>query len=312
MNIKNIILITLVTILSLACVSKKQKDNTINISGAFALYPITIQWAEEFKKGHEEIRFNISAGGAGKGMADAMAGTVDIGMFSREISAEEKNKGVWWVGLCIDAVLPTVSAENPYIDEIKQGGMTRDEFRKIFIDGTITTWAQILNKAEGHRIENYTRSDACGAASTWAKYLGGKQEDIIGVGIHGDPALAEAVSKDPYGIAFNNTAFVYDIKTGALRQGLEVIPIDLNNNGIIDPEEDFYYSFDALLDAVTSGIYPSPPARELYFVAKEKPQKKATINFIEWILTDGQKLVKQSGYVPISPEEISKSLNKIK
>ena len=81
------------------------------------------------------MRFNISGGGAGKGMADALAGTADLGMFSREISQEEKDKGVWWVGLTIDAVIPTISAENPYIDIIKSRGLTRDEFKGIFIDG---------------------------------------------------------------------------------------------------------------------------------------------------------------------------------
>jgi phosphate transport system substrate-binding protein len=40
---------------------------TINISGAFALYPITVKWAQEFKKIHPNVVFNISAGGAGKG-----------------------------------------------------------------------------------------------------------------------------------------------------------------------------------------------------------------------------------------------------
>ncbi len=90
-----------------ACVSKKQKEQTISISGAFALYPLVVKWAEEYKKEYPEIRFNISGGGAGKGMADALSGAVDLGMFSREIHQAEKDKGVWWIGLTIDAVVPT-------------------------------------------------------------------------------------------------------------------------------------------------------------------------------------------------------------
>ena len=155
-----------------SCVSKKQKEKTLNFSGAFALYPMVIKWAEEYKKEHEEVRFNISAGGAGKGMADALAGTVDLGLFSREIAKEEKDKGVWWVGLCKDAVLPTISANNPYLKILKERGLTKEEFTAIFIDGSITNWGEVLNVGESKGIQVYTRSDACGAAGTWAKYLG--------------------------------------------------------------------------------------------------------------------------------------------
>jgi phosphate transport system substrate-binding protein len=295
-----------------ACVSRKQKDQTISISGAFALYPLVIQWAEEYKKEHPEVRFNISGGGAGKGMADALSGAVDLGMFSREIHQEEKDKGVWWVGLTIDAVLPTISNQNPYLDRLKQRGITKEEFAAIFLDNSITNWAELFQEPNKLDLKVYTRSDACGAAETWAQFLGGKQENLKGIGIYGDPGLAEAVGKDPSGIAFNNTIFVYDIKTGKKRQNIEVIPIDINGNGKIDPEEDFYESFESVLEAIANGAYPSPPARELYFVAKGKPEKQAVLDFIKWTLTDGQKFVTEAGYVPIDQILIDQYLEKLK
>jgi len=294
-----------------SCVPTKKKEQTISLSGAFALYPLTVRWAEEYKKENPDVRFNISAGGAGKGMADALSGTVDLGMFSREIAREEIDKGVWWVGLTIDAVLPTISANNPYLDILKKRGLTKEEFTAIFIDGTIKDWGELLKATDKKEVVVYTRSDACGAAGTWAKYLGGQQENLNGIGIYGDPGLAEAVGKDPEGIGFNNTIFIYDIKTGTKRPGIEVIPIDINGNGTIDPYENFYDTFDAILKAVADGIYPSPPARELYFVSKGKPTKQATLNFIKWTLTDGQKFVKEAGYVPIDQEEINGYLEKL-
>ena len=39
------------------------------------------------------------------------------------------------------------------------------------------------------KINVYTRSDACGAAEMWAKYMGKKQEDLKGIGIYGDPGM---------------------------------------------------------------------------------------------------------------------------
>lgn len=310
---RSLIIIALTaSILFTMCVSQEQKDNTLSFSGAFALYPMAVKWSEEYKKENEAIRFNISAGGAGKGMADALAGTVDLGMFSREISQEEKDKGVWWVGLCKDAVLPTISVDYPYLGEIKKKGMTKEEFEKIFIQGTIKNWKEIIPTAASLNIHVYTRSDACGAAGTWAKYLGGHQEDIDGIGIHGDPGLAEAVSKDKAGIGFNNTAYVYDINTGKKNPGIEVIPIDLNSNGKIDPNENFYDSFSQVLEAIANGDYPSPPARELYFVAKGKPRKESVLDFIKWTLTDGQQYIKEAGYVPLTKDKINQYIDKIK
>lgn len=295
-----------------SCASQKKKDSTISLSGAFALYPLAVKWTEEYQKIHPEIRFNVSGGGAGKGMADALAGTVDLGMFSREISQEEINQGVWWVGLTIDAVVPTINIQNPFLNDIKQKGLSKEDFKSIFIDGNIKSWGQLLQKDQDEKIVIYTRSDACGAAETWAKYLGGKQEDLLGIGIYGDPGLADAVAQDKLGVGFNNTIFAYDINTGKKRPGMEIIPIDINGNGKIDPEEDFYETFDGVLKAIADGVYPSPPARELYFVSKGKPQKQATLDFIQWVLTDGQKFVKEAGYVPIDQEKINNYLNKIK
>jgi phosphate transport system substrate-binding protein len=294
-----------------SCVSTKKKERTVSLSGAFALYPLVVQWAEEYKKENPGIRFNISAGGAGKGMADALSGTVDLGMFSREIAREEIDKGVWWVGLTIDAVLPTISASNPYLDILKKRGLTREEFTAIFIYDAIKDWGELLKATGKEEVVVYTRSDACGAAGTWAKYLGGQQENLKGIGIYGDPGLAEAVAKDPAGIGFNNTIYIYDIKTGTKRPGIEVIPIDINGNGIIDPDENFYDTFNAILKAIADGIYPSPPARELYFVSKGKPAKQATLDFIKWTLTYGQKFVREAGYVPIDQEKINGYLGKL-
>nr|WP_319573425.1 PstS family phosphate ABC transporter substrate-binding protein [uncultured Draconibacterium sp.] len=309
----SIILSALIALILISsCASKSSKENTISISGAFAIYPLVVKWSEEYQKEHPEVRFNISGGGAGKGMADALAGAVDLGMFSREIAQEEKDKGVWWIGLTIDAVVPTISSKNPFLDSLKARGLSRDEFKAIFIDNTITSWNVFFQNDNGNEITVYTRSDACGAAGTWAKYLDGKQENLKGVGIYGDPGLAEAVSKDPLGIAFNNTIFAYDIKTGAKREGVDVIPIDINSNGRIDPNENFYNSFDNILQAIANGVYPAPPARELYFVAKGKPQKKAVLNFIKWTLTKGQAFVKEAGYVPIEQSKIESYLLKIK
>ena len=65
------------------------------------------------------------------------------------------------------------------------------------------------------------------------------------------------------------------------------------------------------MNAINTGMYPSPPARKLYFVSAGKPVSKLVITFLQWILTDGQKYVGEAGYVALKPEDISKELTKL-
>ena len=92
-----------------------------------------------------------------------------------------------------------------------------------------------------------------------------------------------------------------------------MVPVDLNNNGKIDSDEDFYTSMNDLIAAIASGKYPSPPSRELYFVMKGNPtNNKVLTEFIRWVLTDGQKFVNESGYIALPPERIESEKKKLK
>jgi len=283
---------------------------TITISGAFALYPMMQRWAEEFQKIHPNVQFDISAGGAGKGMTDTLAGAVDIGMISRSITPEEEAKGAFWVAVTKDAVLPIVNAKNPVLQDILAKGLTKEIFEKIYITGEITNWGQAVGRPEvTDTINVYTRSDAAGAPDIWAKYLGKKQEDLKGLGVFGDPGLLDAVIKDPMGIGFNNLGYAYDNASGLPVNGAVIAPIDANENGKADPEEvlDTKPKAD---EAVKTGTYPSPPARLENLATKGKPSP-LVLAFIKWILNEGQQFVGEAGYVELTPDQLKDSIQKL-
>jgi phosphate transport system substrate-binding protein len=288
---------------------------TITMSGAWALYPMAVKWAEEFQKIHPGVRIDIAAGGAGKGMADALADVVDIGNVSREIYPEEAAKGAWWVSVTKDAVVSTANANNPLRDTLRKKGVTRETFITIWITGTITDWKDVVSLSgqttSKCNLNVYTRSDACGAAGTWAEFLGKKQEDLLGVGVYGDPGLADAVKNDVLGIGFNNINFVYDAKTKCVVEGIMIVPMDLNANGVIDKNEDFYTTRDGIVQAIAAGDYPSPPARALHFVTHGKPAKKVVREFIRWVLTEGQRYVAEAGYINLTENKIRQELEKL-
>jgi phosphate transport system substrate-binding protein len=316
MKLLNIPGLTLLLLFSTVNVQKtngqEKLSGQISISGAFALYPMTVKWAEEFRKVNPSVRIDISAGGAGKGISDALNGMVEIGMVSREIYPEEIKNGAFPIAVTKDAVVAVVSQLNPALNEILSKGLKTDAGNNIWITGKYSTWAQAFNTRTTSPIHVYTRSDACGAAEMWAKFYGKKQEDLLGVGVFGDPGLAQAVKKDPLGIGYNNIGYAYDASTKQQVKGLKVIPLDLNNNGKIDPDENFYDSMNDLIAAIASGKYPSPPARELYFVVKGNPNNnKVLAEFIKWVLSDGQKFVHEAGYITLPNDKLEAERKKL-
>jgi phosphate transport system substrate-binding protein len=298
--------------LSFGQTDKKSLAGKISISGAWALYPMALKWAEEFQKPNPRVKIDVQAGGAGKGIADVLAGMVDYGMVSRDVYPQEVEKGALPIAVTKDGVVATVSGKNPFLNDLLNKGLTKSHFIDIWISGKIATWGQVLGTQDKAAVHVFTRSDACGAAETWAAYLGKRQEDLGGVGVYGDPGLADAVRRDALGIGYNNINFAYDAKSLRAVSGIAIVPIDLDGNGKIDARESVYATRDDITQAIAKNIYPSPPARDLYLVAKGKPANRAAVEFLRWILSDGQKYVPETGYIPLSKEKLAEGLNKIK
>ncbi len=318
-SILSIAVIVSLAIATVSCGGKKSEQQTadgelsgnISISGAFALYPLAVKWAEEFQKLHPEVKIEVDGGGAGKGMTDVLADQVDIAMVSREVSDEEAKKGAIGFPTAKDAVVPTINEKNPFYAQLVKHGITQQAATDIWINGTIKTWGQLLGTQEQTPITVFTRSDACGAAETFAKWLGKHQEDLLGEGVNGDPGVATAVSKNTLSIGLNNIGYAYDNNTLKPLPGIRVLPVDSNNNGKIDPDEDFYASKDQITKAIAEGRYPSPPARDLYLVTKGLPTNPVVIAFLRYVLTDGQKLNAPVGYIEIPQEKLDKALAKL-
>jgi len=298
-----------------ACTSVSAPSNgetlqgEIIVSGAFALYPLILSWSEEFQKVHPDVKFNITSGGAGKGMEDILAQKVDIGMISRETTSDEIAQGAYPILVAKDAVFPMISAQNPVVSDLLASGVSRVTLAKIFISGEVNTWGQVVGKPEiTDEIHVYTRTETCGAAEIWGKFLGGGQTDLLGDGRFGDSGIIRALVNDPLGIGYSNQIYAYGLgnvpPTGTL-----ILPIDLNGNNQAEPEE-ILDTRQKATAAVASGLYPAPPSRFLYLVTNGKPEGVIQA-FLEWVMVDGQILVDRLGYVQLSNEQLDASLQEI-
>ncbi len=282
----------------------KEAEGTITLSGAWAIYPTAVAWAQGFQKLHPKVKIDVSAGGAGKGAADAIAGLVDIGMVSRDPDPSEIKQGIEPVYILHDAIFAVVSEKNPVLDELLKTGVKKETFAGIYITGLLTKWDDVVGKAS-KPIHVYTRSDSCGAASSWAAYFGKKQDDLKGIGVYGDPGLLEVAKKDPLGIGYNNFSYVFT-RDGSVVKGARLVPIDANENGQADSDEVFVSRADAVR-AIEAGKYPV--TRKNYFFVKGKP-KGLVLDFIKFVLSnEGSKIVDEVGAsLPLPEEEREKVL----
>lgn len=278
-------------------------DTTIQISGAWALYPMMVVWADEYQRTHD-ISIEVSGGGAGKGVSDVLNGMTDIGMVSRPLRSEELGQGVFYVAVTKDAVVATVNKDNPTLPAIQQQGLSREDLSSIFTK-QITHWGDAIGQdLSDDKIIVLGRSDASGAAQVWASYLGNcTQSDLQGhadANYDGDMNLARGVKQQKNAIGFNNLNYAYDIETGGFVEEIRPVPLDLNGNDMLDPDENFYTSRQQLVENVSTGVYPTPPSRQEYLASKG-PFQGATKDFVLWILTDGQAFITENGYVQLSP-----------
>jgi phosphate transport system substrate-binding protein len=297
-----VLILSMVGIVSLSgCTNKQQTSDTIKVSGAYSLYPMMVIWAQEYHKLHPEINIDVTSGGAGKGMSDALAGAVDLGMVSRDITAAETNQGIVAVAVVEDAVLATINSNNPVINEILQTGLTKQQLKEIFINYSIPTWGQLIGDANNtDAIKVYSRSDPCGAAEAWVKYLGNYTQDDIPTieeitKVKGDDSMSKSVAGDSLAIGYSNVNYIYSNTTKMPKDGLAVIPLDLNENGVIDPNENFYQNRDDIVNAEINDTIPSPPSRLVYLVTLNN-FTGITKDFVQWILTDGQQFTFDNGY----------------
>ncbi len=293
---------------------KQRRENRGNLqgelqlSGSFALYPLVTRWAKEFEKIYPNVKIDISAGGAGKGVTDALSGVVDIGMISRDINKAEVKSGAMTISVAKDAVVATVNSKNPNILEILGKGLSWNKIKRVWLSGATLTWGELLGTESSETVHLFTRSDACGAAEMWGKIIDTEPEDIQGTAVYGDPGIASVVQRDKLALGYNSISYAYNLRTDKPHRGLIVVPIDANEDGLVDLGEDHFGSLSELIKAVQEDKYP---ARELYFVCKGVPRNEAAIAFIEFVLTQGQQSIDNSGYVALDDNEIETQLSKL-
>lgn len=273
---------------------QKQEKKTINITGTRFFYPLVEKWAAEYKKENPEVDFVVKFG----------LQNADISMTGTPVDKENPAKGKYAV-VSKFAVVPIVNEKNPAWAALQKRGLSKTDFEKIYFRGD----RQQNNFAYGSGavvpIRVYTRG-AC-ASATFSKHFGKQINDLANLDtkIADDNVLLQNVLNDSLGVAYNNLGFVYDLQTRKQKPGIKVVPVDLNGNGKIDSDENFYDNLDQLIQKLETAHIDLPPVGKMVFVYKDdKPELKA---FVNWVLAKGQRYNHAVGFLNAPQQTVAKA-----
>ncbi len=241
----------------------------ILITGSSTMAPLIKALAERFQALHPGPRFEIEAGGSGRGIKDATEGKADIGMASRALKGAES--ALFSFAIARDGVCVILHKDNPV------ASLTRQQVVGIY-SGTIANWKDVGGKdapiavivpRQGHSsVELFTHFFKINYADIKAYAT-----------VHDNQSRLAALVANPNGIAFMSVGEAERRATAGAP--IKLLPMEGVPAGTI---------------AIKSGNYPI--ARPLLLLTREPPRGRVK-QFIDFALS-GQAIetIEKYDFVP--------------
>jgi phosphate transport system substrate-binding protein len=292
--------------------SKSDVSGSFTISGAYALYPLVKKWSDDFMKLHQGVKIIITAGGTGQGIADILAKKDQVAMISRPLTDEELKKGIWVIPVAKEGVAPIVNQKNPFIKKILECGITPEKLIRLFTTDKMMTWGELLDTTSKEKTVVYTRADESGAAEVWANFLWKGRADLKGIGVAGDAEMIKSIQENQLAIGFCNFSYAFDTISGDRIKDIQVVPIDLDFDKVIDRKELPFSNIKKAHRGLWLGYYPKNLTRELTLGSFGKPTDPAIVEFLKYALTTGQTSVASSGFCELNDIYVKNELDNLK
>lgn len=119
---------------SAAAYASNNASGKVVVSGSSSVTPVMEKLAESYQKANTNVTVDVQQSDSSTGIKDAINGTSDIGMASRDISDDELSQGIKSVTIAQDAIAVIVNKDNTVED------ITMDEIKAIYT-GSKTTWS---------------------------------------------------------------------------------------------------------------------------------------------------------------------------
>ena len=299
-------------------------QTTLNGAGATFPYPMYSKWFSEYNKLHPDVQINYQSIGSGGGIRQVLNGTVDFGASDGPMTDEQlkdaKTK-ILHIPTVLGADVPAYNVPG-ITGEIK---FTPEALAGIFL-GRIQSWNDpALTKANpGVNLPNSPiivvhRSDGSGTTYIFTDYLSkvskdwesaaGKGTSVkwpVGLGGKGNEGVAGQIRQLQGSIGYIELVYAVENKItfGSVRNAAGNF-VKASLNGVTEAAAtapkmppDFRVS---ITNAPGKTAYPISSFTWLLIPEQAKDPKKGKIlaDFLNWMVTDGQKMTNQLSYAPL-------------
>ena len=299
-------------------------ETMLNGAGATFPYPMYSKWFSEYNKLHPDVQINYQSIGSGGGIRQVLNGTVDFGASDGPMTDEQLKEAKIKI-----LHIPTVmGADVPAYNVPGVGGeikFTPDVLANIFL-GKITSWSDpaIAKANPGVKFPNEAiivvhRSDGSGTTYIWTDYLSkvskdwesgvGKGTSVkwpVGLGGKGNEGVAGQIRQLQGSIGYVELIYAVENKiTYGSVQNAAGNFVKASLDGVTEAAAsaksmppDFRVS---ITNAPGKTAYPISSFTWLLIPVQSKDAAKGKIitDFLNWMVTDGQKMTSQLSYAPL-------------
>ena len=303
----------------------------LNGAGATFPYPMYSKWFNEYNKLHPDVQINYQSIGSGGGIRQVLNGTVDFGASDGPMTDQQLKEAktpILHIPTVLGAVVPAYNVPG-VSGEIK---FTPEVLADIFL-GKITNWnhAAIAKanpeiKFPDQAIIVIHRSDGSGTTFIFTDYLSkvskewegsvGKGTSVkwpIGLGGKGNEGVAGQVRQLQGAIGYVELIYAVqnNIAYGSVRNAAGSF-LKASLDGVTEAAAsaksmpaDFRVS---ITNAPGKTAYPISSFTWMLIPVQAKDPKKAQIltDFLNWMVTDGQKMTTQLAYAPLPDGVVEK------
>jgi phosphate transport system substrate-binding protein len=330
---RKIVLLLVCALLALPVVGQ----TTLNGAGATFPYPIYSKWFSEYHKLYSNVEINYQSIGSGGGIRQVTAGTVDFGasdMPMTDKQLQEAKRTILNIPTVLGADvpaynLPGVSGDLKFTPEALAG---------IFL-GKISKWndkaltgANPSVNLPDRDIIVVHRSDGSGTSFIWTDYLSkvspewksqvGADTSVkwpVGMGGKGNEGVAGFVRQLPGSIGYVELIYAVQNKIayGSVRNSAgNFVKASLESvtaaaASVPKMPDDFRVS---ITNPPGKDAYPISSFTWLLIPAQSKDAAKVKIlaDFLNWMVTDGQKMTSALSYAPLPDNVAAKVKETIK
>lgn len=305
-------------------------------AGATFPYPVYSKWFAEYHRLHPQIQINYQSLGSGAGIRQVTDGTVDFGGSDMPLTPEQQAAFKTKHGtdlLHFPSVLGAVVPAYNLPGVTAQVKFTPDALAGIFL-GTITKWNDpALTRANpgvtlpSSDIIVVHRSDGSGTTFVWTDYLSkvsptwlqkvGRNTSVswpVGLGGRGNEGVAGTVKQTQGSIGYIELVYALqnNIKYGAVQNSAgEFVAASFTSvsaaaaGAAASMPSDFRVS---ITNPPGKAAYPIASFTWLLIPAKiaDAGKRQALVDFLRWMLKDGQGFAESLSYARLPAEVIAK------